>query len=91
MRKLKPKKVSELLLEFYKKVQQKQKKDPLSTWISVLGKQIENETEHISLTKGILYVEIKNPYLKNDLSNGKKEILNKLQILDPRILKIIFK
>ena len=46
-RKLKTKKLSELLVDFYKTVQYNKKQDPLTIWLSVLGKQIKNETHRI--------------------------------------------
>ena len=91
MRKLKTKKLSELLIDFYKTVQYNKKQDPLTIWLSVLGKQIKNETQEVRVENHIFYVKLKNPYLKSDLSSRENEILKKIQISDPKIKKIIFK
>ena len=91
MRKLKTKKLSELIVDFYKTVQYTKKKDPLTIWLSVLGKQIKNETQEVCVKNHILYVKLKNPYLKSDLSSRENEILKKIQISNPEIKKLIFK
>ena len=92
MRKSKTKKISEIFIDFFKSIKSDHNYiDPLQLWKEVLGGQIISETREVYLEKNILYIDIKNPYLKTDLKSRKGDILKKIQILEPTIKDLLFK
>ena len=88
----KAKKISELLSDFLtnKKPDNIQVLDPLKLWKGVMGIHIKSETKNIYIDKGVLYVSIKNPYLKSDLISQKPQILEKIKKLNKNIINLIF-
>ena len=67
--------------------------DVVQSWESLLGKTIARYTRNIYLSKGILFVEITSPVVKNELMMMREEIrlrMNK-QAGEEMITKIVFK
>lgn len=67
--------------------------DIVQSWESLLGKTIGRYTRNIYLSKGILFVEITSPVVKNELVMMREEIRQKLnkQANEEMITKIVFK
>lgn len=67
--------------------------DVVQSWESLLGKTIARYTRNIYLSKGILYVEITSPVVKNELIMMREEIRQRLnkQAEEEMITKIVFK
>ena len=63
------------------------------TWCAVVGKAISNNAEIIHLKKGILTIKTSNPIWRNELSLQNKDLLNKINITEPKfnIKEIIFR
>jgi len=67
--------------------------DVVQSWESLLGKTIARYTRNIYLSRGILFVEITSPVVKNELVMMREEIrlrMNK-QAGEEMISKIVFK
>ena len=67
--------------------------DVVQSWESLLGKTIARYTRNIYLSRGILYVEITSPVVKNELVMMREEIrlrMNK-QAGEEMITKIVFR
>ena len=92
-RNLKSKKISELIDDFLK-IKKTEKKPAIvnffNIWKEVVGKQVASETKNIRINNKVLYITIKNPYLKTDLSFQKTKILEKIKLLNSNVDKIIF-
>ena len=87
----KPKKISELLSDFLQnKKSHKEVLSPLQLWQEIMGLHIKSETKNIYIDKQVLYVEIRNPYLKSDLISQKPSILKKIQTLNTSIINVVF-
>ena len=67
--------------------------DVVHSWESLLGKTITRYTRNIYLSKGILYVEITSPVVKNELVMMREEIRQRMnkQAKEEMITKIVFK
>lgn len=67
--------------------------DVVQSWESLLGKTIARYTRNIYLSKGILFVEITSPVVKNELMMMREEIRQRLnkQADEEMITKIVFK
>ena len=67
--------------------------DVVQSWESLLGKTIARYTRNIYLSKGILFVEITSPVVKNELMMMREEIRQRLnkQANEEMITKIVFK
>ncbi len=67
--------------------------DVVQSWESLLGKTIARYTRNIYLSKGILYVEITSPVVKNELLMMREEIRQRMnkQADEEMITKIVFK
>ena len=93
MRKSKTKKISELFSDFFQQNELESNKhhiDPLDLWGDVMGRQIISETKGVNLEENILYISIKNPYLKADLKSQSNKILKQIQTRKPSIIKLVF-
>ena len=88
----KAKKISELLSDFFqnKKSHNTEVLSPLKLWQEIMGVHIKSETKSVYIDKRVLYITIKNPYLKSDLISQKPQILNKIQRLNKNIINVIF-
>lgn len=47
-------------------------------WDQAVGKEISERTEPFKITKGILFVKVKDPVWRNELQFFKEEIIKKL-------------
>jgi len=67
--------------------------DVVQSWESLLGKTIARYTRNIYLSRGILYVEITSPVVKNELLMMREEIRQRMnkQAKEEVITKIVFK
>jgi hypothetical protein len=67
--------------------------DVVQSWESLLGKTIARYTRNIYLSRGILYVEITSPVVKNELVMMREEIRQRMnkQAEEEMITKIVFK
>jgi predicted nucleic acid-binding Zn ribbon protein len=67
--------------------------DVVQSWESLLGKTIARYTRNIYLSRGILYVEITSPVVKNELLMMREEIRQRMnkQAKEEMITKIVFK
>ena len=67
--------------------------DVVQSWEALLGKTIARYTRNIYLSKGILYVEITSPVVKNELVMMREEIRKRMnsQAGEEMITKIVFK
>jgi predicted nucleic acid-binding Zn ribbon protein len=67
--------------------------DVVQSWESLLGKTIARYTRNIYLSRGILYVEITSPVVKNELLMMREEIRQRMnkQAEEEMITKIVFK
>ncbi|MAZ57828.1 MAG: hypothetical protein CMP56_00195 [Flavobacteriales bacterium] len=88
----KTKKISELLSDFLqnKKSDNREVLSPLKLWQEIMGVHIKSETKNIYIDKQVLYINIKNPYLKSDLISQKGNILKKIQTLNKNIINVVF-
>lgn len=86
------KKISELLSDFFenKKSDYREVLSPLKLWQEIMGIHIKSETKNIYIDKQVLYIAIKNPYLKSDLISQKAKILQKIQKLNKTIINVVF-
>lgn len=55
-----------------KEIQLKQK------WEDLMGKNISEQTEYISINKGIFYIKLRSSVVKHELSMMKTEIMERL-------------
>ena len=93
MRNSKTKKINQLILDF---LNQKRGLDvkllsPTQLWQRVMGKHILVETQKIYIDNNILYVLIKNPYVKSDLLTQRSLILKRLKTFNPSLLDLVIK
>ena len=93
MRNAKTKKINQLILDF---LNQKRGVDlksltPTQLWQRVMGKHILAETRKVYIESNILYVLIKNPYVKSDLSVQKTLILERIKKFNTSVLDIVIK
>ena len=88
----KTKKISELLSDFFQNKQSNNQEvlSPLKLWQEIMGVHIKSETKNIYIDKQVLYIYIKNPYLKSDLISQKSNILKKIQTLNNNIINVVF-
>ena len=96
MRHARIKKINELFADFINKKNKTSNKEPgtispMKIWTQVMGKHIMLETQAVSLDNNVLYIIIKNPYLRSDLFAQKNKILLKIQSVKPDIINISFK
>jgi len=93
MRNAKTKKINQVILDF---LNQKRGLDsklltPTQLWQRVMGKHILAETRKIHIDNNILYVLIKNPYVKSDLVAQKSLILERIKVFNANVLDIVIK
>ena len=92
MRNSKTKKINEILFDYLNKSKKNNnQKDFMIIWRNIMGKHIVLETKKVLFEKNILYVTIKNPYLKTDLECQKNDILEKIKKSQPNVKRIVFK
>ena len=67
--------------------------DVVQSWEALLGKTIARYTRNIYLSRGILYVEITSPVVKNELLMMREEIRQRMnkQAEEELVTKIVFK
>jgi len=67
--------------------------DIVQSWPELLGKTISRYTRNIYFSKGILYVEISSPVVKNELIMVRENIRSRLnqQAGEEIVTKIVFK
>ena len=93
MRESKIKKIGHLISDFIENNQSNNDNysfNAFKLWKDLMGKNIISETKKVSLNNNIMYIEINNSYLKNDLKYQKNNILQKIQDLHPELKDIIF-
>lgn len=88
----KAKKISELLSDFFanKKPKSSRVLSPLKLWQEIMGNHIKSETKSVRVDNQVMYISIKNPYLKSDLISQKSKILLKIQALNKNIINVVF-
>ena len=91
MRNSKTKKINQILFDFLNQSKNNNQKDFMMIWRNVMGKHIVLETKQVLFERNILYVTIKNPYLKTDLECQKNNILEKIRKSQPNVKTIVFK
>ena len=96
MRRSNTQSLAEVLREYISEMRMDRKLkevDVIQSWESLLGKTITRYTRNIYLSKGILYVEITSPVVKNELLMMREEIRQRLnkQAGEDMITKIVFK
>jgi len=92
-RSLKIKKADELIKELLSSHQQNNAKKEFnlfSIWKSIMGQQVLDQTQHITLKNQTLHIRIANQYLKTDLIAQKSKILKEMQRRKIRVRSIIF-
>ena len=92
-RKFKITKISELIGDFVESAKHGEAhsiKSLYDLWESVIGKQVALETKSITLKGKTLHVRVNNPYLKTDLITQKHIIINKINVLNKDIVRIVF-
>ena len=92
-RKFKITKISELIGDFVESAKHGEVhsiKSLYDLWESVIGKQVALETKSITLKDKTLHVRVNNPYLKTDLITQKHIIINKINVLNKDIVRIVF-
>lgn len=67
--------------------------DIVQSWETLLGKTIARYTRNIYLSKGILFVEITSPVVKNELVMMREEIRQRInkEAEEEMVTKIVFK
>jgi predicted nucleic acid-binding Zn ribbon protein len=67
--------------------------DVVQSWEEALGKTIARYTRNIYLSKGILFVEVSSPVVKNELLMMREDIRKRLNDLagEEMVTKIVFK
>ena len=93
MRNAKTKKINQVIFDF---LNQKRGLDsklltPTQLWQRVMGKHILAETRKIYIDNNILYVLIKNPYVKSDLVAQKSLILERIKVFNTNVSDIVIK
>jgi hypothetical protein len=65
----------------------------VQSWQELLGKTVSRYTRNIYFSKGILYVEISSPVVKNELIMVREEIRSRLnkEAGEEMVTKIVFK
>ena len=65
----------------------------VQSWEKLLGKTIVRYTRNIYLSKGVLYVELSSPVVKNELLMMREEIRRKMneQAGEEMVKKIVFR
>ena len=88
----KTKKINQIFSEFFhqKNSNQGDVINPLTIWIKVMGKHIVSETKAIYVKKNILFISIKNPYLRSDLISQKEKILIRINKISSSINDVRF-
>ena len=64
----------------------------INSWESVAGELISKHTENLFIKKGILYVKLDSPALKNELSFARSQLIKSLnKAVDKEVIQnIIF-
>ena len=64
-----------------------------TAWEKTVGKPISKNTKIISFKNGTINIKASNPVWRNELSLQKKDLLEKLQKIEPdlNIMEILFK
>jgi predicted nucleic acid-binding Zn ribbon protein len=88
--------LGEVLREYVRAMRMEQKLKEVTlvqSWEELLGKTIANYTRNIYLSKGILYVELNSPVVKNELLMMREEIRQKMneQAGEELVTKIVFR
>ncbi len=67
--------------------------DVVQSWEVLLGKMIAGYTRNIYLSKGVLYVEISSPVVKNELIMMRDQIIGRLNEMagEKIVEKIVFR
>ncbi|MGM0620501.1 MAG: DUF721 domain-containing protein [Bacteroidota bacterium] len=67
--------------------------DVVQSWEEALGKTISKYTRNIYLSKGILFVEVSSPVVKNELLMMREDIRKRLNDVagEEMVTKIVFK
>ena len=93
MRNAKTKKINQLISDFFNQKRGLNLKSltPSQLWQRVMGRHILIETQKIYIDKNILYVLIKNPYVKSDLVAQKLLILDRIKTFNPTVLDVVIK
>ncbi len=77
MRKSNTQKLGEVIKEYLRslKIDRKVKETGIiNTWASVMGRSVSRRTKKIYIRKGIMYVHLDSPILRNELSYMKTRI-----------------
>ncbi|MDD4756879.1 MAG: DUF721 domain-containing protein [Prolixibacteraceae bacterium] len=96
MRRSNTQQLSEVLREYIREMRFDRKLkevDVVQSWQELLGKTISRYTRNIYFSKGILFVEISSPVVKNELIMIREEIRSRLnkQAGEEIVTKIVFK
>jgi hypothetical protein len=96
MRRSNAQQLSEVLREYIKEMRFDRKLkevDVVQSWQELLGKTIARYTRNIYFSKGILFVEISSPVVKNELIMIREEIRSRLnnQAGEEMVTRIVFK
>ncbi len=96
MRKSDSQPLSEVLREYIKEMRFDRKLkevDVVQSWQGLLGNTIARYTRNVYFSKGILFVEINSPIVKNELIMIREEIRSRLnsQAGEEIVTKIVFK
>ncbi|NLB26249.1 MAG: DUF721 domain-containing protein [Bacteroidales bacterium] len=96
MRKSDSQPLSEVLCEYIKEMRFDRKLkevDVVQSWQGLLGNTIARYTRNVYFSKGILFVEINSPIVKNELIMIREEIRSRLnsQAGEEIVTKIVFK
>ena len=96
MRRSNTQQLSEVLREYIRVMRFARKLkevDVVQSWQELLGKTISRYTRNIYFSKGILFVEISSPVVKNELIMIREEIRSRLnkQAGEEIVTKIVFK
>ena len=96
MRRSNTQQISAILREYIREMRFERKLkevDVVQSWQELLGKTISRYTRNIYFSKGILFVEISSPVVKNELIMIREEIRSRLnnQSGEEIVTKIVFK
>ena len=85
--------IKDLTKDFYKKDKIKKGLNDISIyerWIKITNDKIQERTKKVFTKKNKLYIEISSSPLRNELSNNKTSILNKIKKTHKYIDEIYF-
>lgn len=96
MRRSNAQQLSEVIREYIREMRFERKLkevDMVQSWQELLGKTVSRYTRNIYFSKGILYVEISSPVVKNELIMVREEIRSRLnkEAGEEMVTKIVFK